>query len=242
MVRDLAIAAHGGLDRWSRIESVDARVAVSGALFELKGYPAGLGGTVEVSADTGRPRATVVPLPNGAEGFFDGNRVVITPADGRQEGRDGVRASFAGLAPDAPWDDFQLLYFAGYAMWNYLLTPFLLRWPGFKLEEVAPWREAGETWRRLRAEFPADIPTHCPEQTFYFDERGLLRRLDYSPEVVGIQGSVGAAHYCDDHETFSGLVVPTRRRVFLRRDDGTPVTGQPVVEIEVEDVIGKEYS
>jgi hypothetical protein len=108
--------------------------------------------------------------------------------------------------------------------------------PGFGLEEIEPWHEDGETWRRLRVEFPADVPTHCPQQVFYFDQQGLLRRLDYAPEVVSPQSPVPAAHYCHDHEDFSGVVVPTRRRVFRRQTNGTPAPDQLVVELDIKDV------
>jgi hypothetical protein len=75
-------------------------------------------------------------------------------------------------------------------------------------------------WRRLRVTFPADVPTHSTEQTFYFDDAGLIRRLDYTPDVV--DRTVVAAHDCEAHQDFSGLIVPTRRRVYGRRDDGAP--------------------
>jgi hypothetical protein len=108
--------------------------------------------------------------------------------------------------------------------------------PGFELEEIEPWDEGGETWRRLQVQFPHDVPTHSQEQVFYFDRAGLLRRLDYIPEVVSPTSPIPAAHYCHDHEAFSGLVVPTRRRVFARREDGTPATDQMVVELDVNDL------
>ena len=61
----------------------------------------------------------------------------------------------------------------------------------------------------------------------------MLRRLDYLPELVSPTSPIPAAHYCHDHVEFSGLVVPTRRRVFVRHDDGTPATDQMVVELDV---------
>ena len=77
-------------------------------------------------------------------------------------------------------------------MWNYLATPFLFASPDFGTKELAPQAENGETWRRLAVKYPEHIPTHCAEQTFYFGEDGLLRRLDYFVEVV----NDAAAHYC----------------------------------------------
>src|SRR5881296_3891799 len=67
------------------------------------------------------------------------------------------RSSFKGHSLETPWNDLQLAYFAGCAMWTYLNTPFLLVRPGVESEEVAPWQEAGETWRRLKVRFTSDI-------------------------------------------------------------------------------------
>src|SRR3546814_3099699 len=82
-----------------------------------------------------------------------------------------------GMAREYPWDLLHLAYFCGYAGWNYLTTPFLFTYPGFETEEIEPWEEEGEIWRRLKVRFSPDIPTHCPEQIFHFDAKGLLRRL-----------------------------------------------------------------
>ena len=115
------------------------------------------------------------------------------------------RASFEGH--DTTWSDLQLAYFAGYAMWTYLSIPFLLARPGVESEEVEPWQESDETWRRLKVLFPADIATHSKEQTLYFDRQGLLRRHDYNVEI---DGTSGAAHYVYDNKEFSGIVFPTQ--------------------------------
>ena len=58
------------------------------------------------------------------------------------------------------------------------------------------------------------------EQTFYFNEKGLLQRLDY--EAVG-----PTAHYCFDHTAFGGLVFPTLRRV-VRRPPSGPLVKAPL--------------
>src|SRR3546814_13091505 len=78
------------------------------------------------------------------------------------------------------------------------------------------------------------IPTHCPEQIFHFDAKGLLRRLDYHSEVVN---SVPTAHYLYDHANFSGLVMPTRRKALPRLPDGRSAPG-PVRSEERR--VGKE--
>lgn len=45
-----------------------------------------------------------------------------------------------------------------------------------RAEELSPWHENTQLWRRLRAIFPPEIVTHSPEQIFHFDESGLQRR------------------------------------------------------------------
>ncbi len=125
---DLALKAHGGLDRWREVKSLDARVSLTGALFQL-----------------------------------------------------------------------------------------------------------GETWRCLRVKYPSDVPTHnnCQvggEQTFFFNEQGLLQRLDYP--AVG-----PAAHYCFDHTNYKGIVFPTVRGVVRRPPSGPLVTGPTAVWIQIADVL-----
>jgi len=61
-----------------------------------------------------------------------------------------------------------------------LNTPFLFAMPGVGTEEIEPWEENGETWRRLKATFPPGVATHSTVQTFYFDQTGLLKRHDWS--------------------------------------------------------------
>jgi hypothetical protein len=56
-------------------------------------------------------------------------------------------------------------------------------------------------------------------------------RLDYTAEVFGQWAK--AAHYCWDHKNFSGLIVPTRRRVFPRTSDAHPRTFPTLVWIEL---------
>jgi hypothetical protein len=146
----------------------------------------------------------------GTVGHFVPDRVWITDGERRViEDRRNPRASFAGHVHSTPWDQLQRLYFTSYALWNYLSTPFLFTRPGFGLRELEPHQEGGDVWRRLLVRFPTDIPTHSDEQTFYFNEKGLLQRVDY---VTDVAGGIGA-HYCYDHLSFGGIVFPTRRVV-----------------------------
>src|SRR2546428_13701715 len=101
-------------------------------------------------------------------------------------------------------------------MWTYLNTPFLLVSPGVESEEVTPWQEAGETWRRLKVRFPSDIATHSTEQTLYFDHRGLLKRHDYDVEI---SGGTPAAHDVSELREFSCILFRTKGTILPRQPD-----------------------
>ena len=124
-------------------------------------------------------------------------------------------------------------YFAGYAMWTYMNTPFLFALPDVKTEELESWPENGEAWRRLKVTFPEHIATHSAQQTFYFDRQGLLRRHDYD---VDIAGGTPAAHYVSAPTDVSGIVVPTKHRIFPRQPDGSSAPGPLVVSIDISDI------
>lgn len=131
------------------------------------------------------------------------------------------------------WDDLDLLYFKGYAQWSYLTEPFYLLTPSFEVSEGDPWREDAEIWRKLDVVFPPDFSTHSREQSFYFDERGDLRRHDYSADVFGGKAS---AHCCERFREYSGLRVATRRRVYPEAVTGKPRRFLTLVWIELEDL------
>jgi len=147
------------------------------------------------------------------------------------------RDTFAGHVRSTPWDQLQRLYFLGYAMWNYLCTPFLFNLPGFHCRELAPHEEQNQTWRVLEVTYPPEFPAHCPVQKLYFDTSGLLKRLDYQTEIAG--GI--ASHYCFDPTVFDGLLFYTRRRVVRRTAEGPDLSGPPTISLEFGPVAISNY-
>lgn len=200
-----ACDAHGGLIRWQQLTRVDVHLRVRPTLFLGKGlWPHTR--TMTVQIDTRRLRAVLTPFPRpGQRGVFEGDDVRIESDDGT------MVASLSNARADAQrrfvWNDLHALYFFGYAFWNYTQTPFLFLQPGFDVRE-GPSLGA---LRTLNVHYPPHIPSHCTEQTFYFDDKGLLRRLDYTAEIFG--RSVRGAHLVEAHRTFGGLVYPTHRYV-----------------------------
>ncbi|MEH0981371.1 hypothetical protein [Micromonospora sp. CPCC 205556] len=151
------------------------------------------------------------------------------------EERSHPRDAFGGHEIGTPWDRLHLAYFNGYAMSNYLTEPFLLAGPGFQLEELAPHHEDGEVWRPLRVVFPDNVATHSREQTYYADDEGHIRRHDYVPEVFG-PGAPVAANYSFDPQRVDGILVPTRRLVYLTDEQRNPVKDTVIVSIELRDI------
>jgi hypothetical protein len=219
---DLALAAHGGMQRWEQMQTCSAHLAAYGPLLAMKGVTGILGQPSSEFAFHGAThvqRVTISPvMTTGWHGVFSPDRTAIEFDDGHVVAeRINPRAAFAGRTRQAPWDDLDLIYFVSYASWTYLTTPFLLARPDVTAAEGTPWQEDGQLWRSLRVVFPDALATHTRQQVFYFDAHGLLRRLDYA---VDIAGSVPVAHYVDEYQKWNGIMVPTRRRVFLRQADG----------------------
>jgi hypothetical protein len=231
---ELAIAAHGGRERWQELNRVRAHLHCGGVIWELKGH-AGALDDINVDVDLHRQFASHSPfLSPGMRTAFAADRVAILDADDQVvEERANPRASFAGHVLETPWDPIQLAYFCGYAMWTYLTTPFVFAEPGFRAEELEPWQEGGETWRRLRVHYPEQIATHTGEQTFYIDEKGLIRRHDYTAEIIN---GGAAAHYSYRHTEVDGIVVPTERRVYPIGPGGSALPEPLLVSINLDNI------
>ncbi|MGY4623366.1 hypothetical protein [Bradyrhizobium sp. USDA 4486] len=229
-----AIQAHGGWDRWQQTKAIKAHIAAGGAVFPIKGFPNAYA-DIHCSIDTRKQHTEFTPfLKSGQHCVFEPGQTSVVSATGEvMEKLESPRNSFAGHTVMTPWDARQLVYFTGYAMWTYLTTPFLFKLPGFKTEEIDPWSENGETWRRLKVTFPAEIHSHSTVQTFYFNADGLLRRHDYSVEIMG---GTNSCHYSSDHVTFGGLVFPTKRRVYSIGENNLPVLDRVAISIDVRNV------
>jgi hypothetical protein len=227
----LALEGHGGLRRWEQLSRFRAAASITGAIWALKGQPGLLDGVV-LEGETRDQRLKITPFPRpGQYTTWEPYRQTIEMTDGVlvAERRDPA-ASFAGLTRSSPWDDLQVAYFAGEANWNYFAAPFLLARPDFVTEETGPWREDGQVWHGLRVTYPDSIVANTRQQTYYFDDDGLLRRLDYAVDILG---GGPAVQYPSEYREFDGIMVPTRRRVYVRRPDGSPVHDPVSVAIDI---------
>lgn len=207
----LAVKAHGGLDRWNAFKTLRAELSVDGAIWRIKQQPGLLTEKVFELA-THEERLTITPFtaPDRRSTFVPG-RLALETLDGTVvEQRDDPQASFAGQLRETPWDKFHVAYFASEALWTYLTSPFLYTYPGFETEEIEPWHEDGEEWRRLKVTFPKHIASHTRTQVTHFGPDGLMRRHDYTVDILG--GATGA-NYPTNYLDVQGLMMPTTRRI-----------------------------
>jgi hypothetical protein len=232
-----AIKAHGGMDRWNTVTSVQINASITGAIWSVKGKPDVLKSVV-MTADTRSERLTTVFPGQDKRSTFEPNRVVIERADGTPvEARDDPEATFAGQKLDTPWNDIHVAYFSGEALWTYLNTPFLYARDDFVTEEIAPVEADRETWRRLKVTFPDTVKSHTREQIFCFGADGLLRRHDYTVDILG--GGTGL-NYATNYQDIEGIIFPTTRRVYAYTGDYQRVPEPVLVAIDITDVrLGK---
>jgi hypothetical protein len=216
------LEAHGGSRNWRRVAKVTAELSLGGVFWAARGWPE-IYARQTVTLDPHRQHITFAPFTDPERISVldvDPERVEISTRDGRMlEERLNPRGTFPlpFLDTGTAWDALQVAYFTSAAVWNYLTAPFVFTQRGVEAQEIEPWMEGAQTWRRLAVTFPETIANHNANQVFYYDDALMQRRMDYSPDVTG---NPPVAHYTFDHKTFDGFVFPTRRRVHLRDAKG----------------------
>jgi hypothetical protein len=228
---NFAVEAHGGLAAWNAFSDLELKLSISGAIWEFKRNP-GLLRDVTYNMETHAERLTITGFsaPDRRITFVP-EQLTLEALDGTViESRDNPLASFAGQTSEAAWDKLHVAYFSSYALWTYFNSPFLYTLPGFATEEIAPWHENGEIWRRLKVRFPDTVASHGKEQVTHFGADGLMRRHDYTVDILG--GATGA-NYALDYRDFQGIKLPTARRIFAYDESLQKVPEPLLVSIDV---------
>jgi hypothetical protein len=230
---DLAVKAHGGLERWNKVRAIKVAASITGGIWWVKGKGDFLKNVV-LTAETRKERLTVEFPGQDKRAIFEPNRVVIETADGKLiEARDDPEKSFEGQQRETPWDEIHVAYFVGEALWTYLNTPFLYTYEGFVTEEIPSIQVEVETWRRLKVTFPDNVKSHTREQISCFGPDGLLRRHDYTVDILG--GATGL-NYASDYRDVGGIIVPTKRRVYAYEGDYQLVKESLLVGIDMGEI------
>jgi hypothetical protein len=206
---------YGGMRTWQALRRIRL---VPGRLSGLLPWVKGVGNTFrlprlfEISPHERRTRFLGYP-DDEHTGVFENGAVRIERCDGQQVviAEAHHRQSFRGYAAHRRWRPIDALYFFGYALSHYHALPFTLF--DARLIEM---RAASSRYPldELDVEFPADLPTHCRRQTFYFDKSGRITRHDYYAEIVGVWAR--AAHFWKRQTLFSGFPVSLERHVLAR--------------------------
>jgi hypothetical protein len=228
-----AVAAHGGLKRWHEIKSIQVAASITGAIWFVKSQGDYLKNIV-MTVDTKRERM-VTDFPGQDKRFvFQPSKLVMEHIDGTAIlVRDDPERAFAGQQRETPWDDLHVAYFQGEALWTYLTTPFLYTYDGFITEEISAISVNGETWRRLKVTFPDSVSSHSHEQISCFGPDGLLRRHDYTVDILG--GATGL-NYASEYRTVEGIVIPTKRRIYAYEGDYVRVAEPLLVSIDMGEI------
>ncbi len=223
-----ALHAYGGADVWSKAESVAAEITMSGLLFRLKRRVTPP--RAHIITDIRSPHATITPVDrHGNTGTLNGFTVSLAAADGSViDTRQDARSRGENQHVLKAWDTLDLMYFLGYAFWNYFSLPYQL------LRDDIEWREVQDGL--LEAHYPPELPVHTRLQRFYFDRTGLLVRNDYCAEFVSSRRRVWAANIVLQHKTWYEIPYPAVRRVCPTNEQfGRPSAWIKVVGIQVDD-------
>jgi hypothetical protein len=227
------LEANGGIGRWQQLRRFTAHMAIDGDLLARKGR----GGLLENVVAEGNTRHQSVHIsgftaPN-KYGLYRPDRVAVETADGTVLAeRSDPRPAFTSHDQDTPWDDLHLAYYCGCWCWSALTAPFLFADPDCHTEELSPWQEDGETWRRLSVILPPRVASHCAKQTVYFDRHWRQRRTDYE---AALSGGTSIAQYSWAHQAFSGIRVPTLYRAVRVAPNGTVNESPTALEVEIFD-------
>lgn len=235
---EFTIKAHGGRANFNKFESVTARLICDGILWGMVGHPGSVD-DIYVTTSTKKQFTSHYPFLNKDwhTAFTAGHVAILNSKDEIVEELSNPRDSFAGFTTETPWSQIQLVYFTGYAMWTYFNAPFNFGDEGYFIKELETYEENGEIFRRLEVTFPDHIATHSPVQTFYIDKDGLIKRHDYN---VDIAGGATAAHYISDYIDVQGVKIATKRNVYIRQEDNTPLFPEPLlVSIDLSEISRK---
>ena len=227
---EAAIEAHGGLKRWAEVRTIIVSGSITGAIWAIKGQANYLKDIV-MRVDTQRQQIVTDFSEQDKRLTYRPGRVTLETPTGRiSQERNQPEASFAGQSLETPWDPLHVAYFHGEALWTYLNTPFLYAQPGFLTEEIGPIEVDGERWQRLKVTFPEHIKSHTKEQISCFGPDRLLRRHDYTVDILG--GATGL-NYAYDYQEVDGLQFFTKRRVYAYEGDYVRVPEPVLVNIDV---------
>jgi hypothetical protein len=86
---------------------------------------------------------------------------------------------------------------------------------------------------RIKVTFSDNVKSHTREQIFCFGPDGLLRRHDYTVDILG--GAKGL-NYASNYRDVDGIIVPTTRRIYGYEGDYQLVKEPQLVAIDMGEI------
>ena len=120
------IAAHGGLELWESASEIGVPLSSGGLAFASK-FQGSAVRNVQAQVATRGQHVVFTPYPRpGQRGVLEQGGTVRIETDAGEpiETREHARGAFADLRHKLWWDRLDILYFATYAIWTYVSTPF----------------------------------------------------------------------------------------------------------------------
>ncbi|KAM0472245.1 hypothetical protein ACHAPX_008927 [Trichoderma viride] len=203
--------AHGGREYWESVLFLAVEFEFSGPALANKGHPGPH--DVKIIVDTKTQKVTIEKFgPYYGSWTPERTEVGKIGSPDPLDVRENPRAAFDSHTYESKWDAHSLIYFIGYAFWNYFNFPFYLQSSDIQIREVdGSTPENGEKWRTLEVVHPDGYATHTKVQKFDFDAEYRLRRMHYRVDVM--KSGPPVWHTCYNHAVSGKFVYPTLRVV-----------------------------
>lgn len=222
-------SAHGGIERWLLVESIQMQMDIFGPILVTKFNSPWLS-NITVNIHTDKPYVSIHDFPQaGHTGIFDGFNVYIFNANDKiYSERNFNNSNQLKSKARLHWDHLDLIFYLGNALWNYCCSPYIFKDKGFECHRGEDLLlNDGNVLSSLNVRYPGHIPTLSKQQVFYFDQKGLLKRHDYSSDIIS---PIAGSNLYEGHKTFGGLIFPTHRTAFPRLWNGKPLKPFKVME------------
>src|SRR5260370_29484140 len=119
----LAVASHGGLDRWNQVTSITVGASITGALWDLKRNGHALK-DVRFVVDTTKQLLKMDVVSQVRRTVFDRHRAAVQDPDGAViDARTDPESAFDGHRLATAWHDLHVPDFGAAARWTCLNSP-----------------------------------------------------------------------------------------------------------------------
>jgi hypothetical protein len=230
-----ALEAHGGMERWEKVNKVTLSMTVGGLVFFIKGRRRYVGKPFSADIYTREQKTVIMPFGNqpGISGIFMPDRVWLENEKGDVVKELKNPACYRAFVKSLfPWDHFGQLYFGGYAINHYFNLPFSLVREGVQLEGISPVTIDGELCQGLRVIYPDNFVSHSRKEKLYFNQKGQIVRHDYKAGVVG--PFAYGCHYSMDYFGIDEFIFAGKRRVYFNFS-GIPLRPMAILYMNIHE-------